>query len=58
MRTNDVIKKVLRTAAKEGRQVSVRGTKHSMGGHTIAPGTNLFGNSLNYILIVRTQMAT
>lgn len=38
VRTSDDIKRILRQAAAEGRQVSVRGTQHSMGGHTIAPG--------------------
>lgn len=35
--TNDDIKHVLRLAQEDGVQVSIRGTKHSMGGHTIAP---------------------
>jgi hypothetical protein len=38
VRTAADVKAVLRRAAAEGRQVSVRGTQHSMGGHTIAPG--------------------
>jgi FAD/FMN-containing dehydrogenase len=38
VRTPDDVKVVLRRASEEGRQVSVRGTQHSMGGHTIAPG--------------------
>lgn len=38
VRTSADIKAILRCAAAEGRQVSVRGTQHSMGGHTIAPG--------------------
>lgn len=38
VRTPADIKAILRCAAAEGRQVLVRGTQHSMGGHTIAPG--------------------
>jgi FAD/FMN-containing dehydrogenase len=37
VRTKEDIKRVLERASREGRQVSVRGTQHSMGGHTIAP---------------------
>ena len=35
-RTIDDVKHILALARKEGKKVSMRGTKHSMGGHTIA----------------------
>ena len=38
VRTVDDIKEVLRLAREKGVPVSVRGTRHSMGGHTIAKG--------------------
>ncbi len=36
VRTVDDIKEVLKLARKHGKAVSMRGTRHSMGGHTIA----------------------
>ena len=43
-RSEDDIALIMETAVSKGKRISIRGTKHSMGGHTLTPGGFVIGS--------------